>query len=299
MPIGANLPDTYWLGAELCATTLCTLLSAVVLSAWLAVAIRRTSGLTLRAPVGWAAASVATLMIAHARSSGSSPAWAAVAQYLSAVGTFCPSMALLGAKRPQDRAWQFVVATLWLILALPALQSIVVAPGGRLELHPAWRWFLLVLIAISVTNYLPTRFALPAILAGTAQMILLREHLPWTWPWPMSEDVATAIPLALLAAAVTLVGISGWATHRAATATNRVWLDFRNAYGVVWGLRVMERVNQVARQEGCAERLGWQGLPPSCDPLSGSPTDPLQVTFRAALRRFVSPDWIDRRIGVT
>ena len=39
--------------------------------------------------------------------------------FAAAMIVFCPAMALLGAKRPQDKPWQLIVLSLWGILALP------------------------------------------------------------------------------------------------------------------------------------------------------------------------------------
>jgi hypothetical protein len=207
-------------------------------------------------------------------------------------------MALLGAKRPQDRGWQFVVATLWLVLALPALQTLVYAPRSELELHPAWRGFLILLTLVAVSNYLPTRHALAALLAGGAQLLLLHPHNPLPWHGSASGAVQAAGGLLLLA--MTAAGCPWPRPVTIANPANRVWRDFRNAFGVVWALRVMDRINQAARQSGHAERLSWYGFGESWNPVSESPvgpTDPLQVTVHMLLRRFVSADWIARREG--
>src|SRR5688572_13251151 len=81
---------------------------------------RSLEGSTLRARWYWtlaaltalAAGAAATLYDSHAE-------WLAHVRYLAAVATLCPSVAVLGAKRPQDRGWQFIVASLWLVAALP------------------------------------------------------------------------------------------------------------------------------------------------------------------------------------
>ncbi len=57
----------------------------------------------------------------------------AIDRYLVAITTFLPGMAVLGAKRPQHWGWQFIVATLWVTLAWPALESL--ATGHPFALH--------------------------------------------------------------------------------------------------------------------------------------------------------------------
>ncbi len=272
------------------------LVLGIVLTAWLIVAFRRTQGSTLRAPVVWAAIAVATVIIVEVALGAERGPLAVAWRYIAAVSTFCPSMALLGAKRPQDRGWQFVVATLWLILALPAWQAMVFTPGSRLDLHLAWRWFLLLLVAVAVSNYLPTRFAIPALMAGAAQLFLLHNQLPV--PWHGTDAAAVQIACGLWLLAMTLVGGRRPRATGPPHPADRVWRDFRDHFGAVWALRVMERINQAARQEGRQERLQWHGFSAGWDPwqreLTGKP-DPLELTIRMLLRRFVSPEWIARR----
>jgi hypothetical protein len=266
----------------------------LVLAFWLVVAYRRAAGSTLRAPVAWGGVALVAVMLVEfwlcvaPTSSTQVTTW----RYLAAVGTFCPAMALLGAKRPQDRGWQFVVASLWLVLAVPALQSLVFAPQSRLDLHPAWQAFLLLLAGVSLVNYLPTRFALPACLVAAAQLLLLHDFGPVPWRGSGSDAVLTA--LSLLAMATTFAGI-GWPRRQTATTqSDRAWLDFRDAFGAVWALRAMERINQAARQAGRAESLRWYGFAEPWDPLeeSGGANDSLATTIRMLLRRFVSADWL-------
>jgi hypothetical protein len=292
-------PHLGWLPAVLIAPTTMRVALGALLAAWLVWAYRRTAGTTLRAPVMWMLAALVVVLTAESLVDRASAVGGTI-RYLAAVGSFCPSMALLGAKRPQDRGWQFVVATLWLVLGLPALQSLVFHPHSPLDLHPAWRWFLIVLIGIVVANYLLTRWALPVLLAGAAQWLLLGDQAPLGWRGNAESAVAGA--LALLLAAATCVS-SGWPRRRGDAAagsgsgSDRVWLAFRDAYGAVWALRVMERINQAAGQAERQERLGWQGFTEHWDPLGDSardPSDPLAATVRMLLTRFVSTAWIER-----
>jgi hypothetical protein len=228
---------------------------------------------------------------------------------LATVSTLCPAIALLGAKRPQDRGWQFVVVTLWIVLALPLVQQWVFSPSRHGELPATWRWFLGLLVAISVLNYLPTRNALPAAAVGAGQIVLLGQHGPLPWTMPASIRLPTA--LALFAGAALAVT---WGRRRrtADDGWNRVWLDFRDAFGAVWALRVMERINQMGTLDRLHGPLGWHGfqraskLPPanvsseSCATSGPLPSDSARSTFetgvRTSLRRFVSNAWIDERL---
>ena len=86
-------------------------------------------------------------------------------------------MAVLGAKRPQDRGWQWVVLSLWIVLVWPAAQAVLLPAGIRVELFVAWKLFLWGLIGIGLLNYLPTKNWLAAIFVAAGQAILLRNHL--------------------------------------------------------------------------------------------------------------------------
>ena len=82
---------------------------------------------------------------------------------------------------------------------------------------------------------------------------------------------------------------------------DRAWLDFRNAFGALWGLRVAARFNQSAQQLHWTVRLGWHGLeaavtapnPPS--DLTGE-HHAMEQVLGSLLRRFVDDDsWRSRR----
>ncbi|MCA9149801.1 MAG: hypothetical protein KDA92_10900, partial [Planctomycetales bacterium] len=66
--------------------------------------------------------------------------------------------------------------------------------------------------------------------------------------------------------------------------------DFRDAFGAVWALRVMERINQAGRQATPPIELTWHGfeVPPS----QVDVPETLAVNIRATLRRFVPPEWL-------
>ncbi len=299
----------------------------------LAYAWRRTQGTTLRAPVAWAWLAWMGLMLGEwlARQSAAGPA--AAWRQMAAVGTFCPAMAVLGAKRPQDSGWQFIVASLWLVLALPALQALAFSPTGLLDPHPAWRGLHVLLLIVAATNYLPTRHGMPALLACGVQWRLLHIAAPGeTTAWYDRPLFLLCVLLALLVA--TAVRERRAARKLEATRRHldspealhllgwdRVWIDFRNAFGCVWALRVSERINHAAQQSGARIELTWQGFarrpagapeaaqeaspetqaltPSGMSPIRPEELSELEVTAMQMLRRFVSPAWIDARRGVS
>lgn len=252
---------------------------------------------TLAAPCAWAMGTIAAVMGAVAVDDVWGAAMAVHIQYLAAVSTLAPFVALLGAKRPQNRAWQWIVAALLLLLALHSLKAMVIDRGAPPEPHLAWRWFLAILLFAELMNYSPTKNAAPAVLVFAGQVFLLADYLPSRLG---SLEHRPAWGLLLLSLGVLLAAVR--AKRRTASPTrptnavdeneaslDRVWLDFRDAYGVLWASRVAERMNAMSRQHGWGGRLGWRGF----RPLSGSPptdSDTQQAVtraFRAILSRFL------------
>lgn len=291
-------------------------------------AIRKARGTTLVAPLVWALLSYLALMLSvltqQLRNAPTPENWA----YMAATTALCPIVALFGAKRPQSRAWQFIVASFWFVAALPAIQFLVVRPGETLDLHSVWKWFLTILILVGGANYLPTRFAWASILVTIGQTILLWNYLPAIFSSPRPVDPGLGV-LALMLG----IALAFWKQRRSLQRLgqyhgwNRVWLDFRDFYGAVWALRIMERINSLAPGLETGVRLYWDGfyevlpvaereldvaadgqaaLPaaPSPDsnsvefrPASPQALTPLDAALRSLLRRFVSNEWLDIRLG--
>jgi len=256
----------------------------------------RFRGTTLVAPLVWAI--LALLLIAGIDLSLSlskvNLTTVEKARYFAATSSFCPLMAVLGAKRPQDKGWQWIVLSLWIVLILPVAQTFIWR-GGALEIGPFRRWFSVILMFVGLANYALTRFGFAAIVFTAGQGCLLLPQLPVVGRAYQDADrwpPIWALGLVLVAASI---GIAYWQTRREPKRENwnRVWIDFRNAYGLVWGLRVMERINTTSKLCNWGTELGWFGF----DKLDATETDAneLERTVQTVLRRFVSPEWIAMR----
>jgi len=285
-------------------------------------AARQVRGSTLTAPLVWAGLSVTTVcgveLAALAAGEGAARNWLPAVRFIAAVSSLCPAIALLGAKRPQSRAWQFILLTLIGILSQPAIVSLLMHYGEPVTLHAARRWFLAVLMLIGVANYLPTRFALSGVLVCAAQTLLLWGYLPGTEITTDAATAATRVWFALLctSAACALATAKWPRARRGATPWDQLWIDFRNAYGIVWSLRVEERLNASLAAAGENTRLGWNGfeIPPHQEQEAVNDQPPEATTSSgvatitnakdlaalpalvALLRRFVSKEWIAKRI---
>jgi hypothetical protein len=237
------------------------------------------------------------------------------ARVVVALVALCPTISVLGAKRPQHRAWQFVVFAFLLVLLIPVARNVLLHPGLPIKLHAAQTAFLHVVALMGVVNWAATRYGAAAIIAGAAQCMLIQ---PPTWTaQTASFDALLAAPLhplvagALATCALLVVAL----TPRRPTSASRAWLDFRDQLGLFWAARVLSRFNAAAAEKRWPVRLAWRGIEPFAHtaPPAGSPQrkrgepplDPAYVaivsdavarrTLRMLLLRFVSAPWLAAR----
>lgn len=270
---------------------------------------RALAGSTLVAPWWWStsvllivtalevlAAIAVSVATTGSNAGGTPPAWITHVELVAAALTFCPLMALLGAKRPQDRAWQFIVLSLAVVLMLPAAEALLFRPGAPVAMHAARRWFLVILLGVTLVTGLPTRRWLATLLLVAGQILLLGEHVPGLAGVTAALE-GWRIPLGMVLVALALVAAAHpWPRRQTGLAPwDRTWLDFRDAFGTLWGLRVIERFNDTARRSNWPVRLKWGGYE-----FEGvEPTAELTTAMRAAMAsllwRFVPGEWLDRR----
>jgi hypothetical protein len=225
----------------------------------------------------------------------SAAAWRYAARSL----LLCPAVSLIGAKRPQDGPWNFVVVSLWGILVLPAANALLLGTGQPLLVYGFQSWFLVVLVLLTLVGMLPTKHGFAAVLAAAGQALLLQEYLPLRFAEPCR--FLTAAGMVCLASAAVLLALRA-KPAKAATSLDRLWIDFRDTFGLFWALRVQERLHAAAKQFGWPVQLHWTGWGtadghPLREELPQEQLKPILVTLRGLLRRFVSNAWIDERSG--
>lgn len=286
-------------GAETAAT--------YVLVVWLLVGLiwmrARLVGTTLTGPWWWTVIVTVTLGITELvlALTGADAITVEAWRFVAGVGVFCPLMSLLGAKRPQDTAWHFIVISLWGMLALPAAEGLFLRPGQPLAIIDARAWFLVGLIGLNILVMLPTRRWLAALLVGAGETCLLWSFLPWTNSGTASWQVLGGVGCFLAAFVTVTIG------HRRAMASapfDTLWLDFRDAFGALWAVRVLERVNAAAVMYDWPFRLGWNGFHAADNPSAPADISPerakdLRQNMVNLLRRFVSTEWINARLTNT
>ena len=153
----------------------------------------------------------------------------------------------------------------------------------------------MILVGIGALNGVGTRRWLSSACYAAGQGVLIAPLLSAT-DSALPDASAPLLGLTLIAASFALP-MRARRAPQSVGRLDRVWLDFRDAYGLVWSLRVAERMNASAAMYAWSVQLGWQGFYNR-----ESATRPVVVPaaveecLRTLLRRFVSAQWIDARI---
>lgn len=269
---------------------------------------RLVRGTTLVGPWWWMLGSISVMggtqlvtLLANQATGGEASNWEGAIVFAATSSSFCPLMSLLGAKRPQDRGWHFVVISLWAILVLPVAESLVLRHGQMPDVQGARSWFMLILIALGIVNFLPTRFWLPTSLFGVGQVLMLANSLPLFRD--LVDNSPTMMGFSCCAAACILASLQASRSRTTVGSLDRVWTEFRDSFGLLWGLRVAEQINIAARTSEWPFTLRWQGFvdgegkQPDFNALPEETQKPLHQAMQNLLRRFVSPNWIAARLG--
>jgi hypothetical protein len=193
--------------------------------------------------------------------------------------TGCTAIAVLGARRPGVFAWNLVVLALFCVMMWPLFETHLL---GTRTFDGLRIVFIAGTLAVGVINFVPTRLAPAALvffLAGAGKLIELfaPSWLPRTVPiWDL---LLTAIPW---------IAWSCLAKNAGATAFDRLWLDFRDSWGLFWAQRVREQFNHAAENAGIPVRLSWLGLRRDRDAPALTPeeNEKLLAILQGVLQRF-------------
>ncbi|MFO0903600.1 MAG: hypothetical protein U0939_11400 [Pirellulales bacterium] len=253
---------------------------------------------------GWiwacvALAATSLLQIYEGAAGGAAPSWLPAARFAALSLTFCPFMSVLGSKRPHEQAWQWIVLSLWGVLVLPAAEWWVLRRGVTLEIHGVRAWFLLILIGMQALHGLGTRLWLAGLLLAAAQASVFAADLPVVGTW-LDSSLRSVLGESLRRGGEWLCGLSAlaatwhaWRPRAAASPRDRIWCDFRDRFGLLWAVRVWERVQAAtATEREPTRRLGWYGFVVEAEETDESQLD--QVVWNL-LRRFVSRSWCVER----
>ena len=250
--------------------------------------------------------------------------------YFCSVLMLCPAIAVLGARKPGVQAWNwFVLVPLVLVLGFPAMAlrgSSSLTAGLQMEL-PAAMGFGLVLV-MGAGNYFGTRFTLAAGLSSLSLLLIVGSVTSSVSEFFPSEVHSRIGGTFCLSAAFITAARRTKRTHRywislkkstpavansrgaesetnplltlpATHLLNPIWIDFRDDFGIVWSRRIMDRINRTAEEEHWPIRLdlhGFLALDANMETeVSLQANERIEQVLRWHLRRFVDPEWIDRR----
>lgn len=280
----------------------------VLISSFLPIGIayRAASGTALQGAIVWTVLAITLAMISQVMAltepvSTGRPItgqWA----YLATLASFAAAISILNARRPGSGAWAILMGILVLVFLIPWLEGGGLARADRgwdrLRLSAPWTIFYGLLFIAGVTNFLPTRYCGATLIfgAGLAAMFvgltrtdfsrgargMIWEFVPWS-----------------LGASIWLGWLSGRRTH-SNSSLERLWIWFRDHWGVVWGLRVMERFNRTAELTDWPIRLAWHGVTKADGMTPAMPSDIPESaveTLSALLRRFATVERLNDVAG--
>ncbi len=194
-------------------------------------------------------------------------------------------VAPLGAKEPGAAAWNFVVAGLLAVLALPLLEQPWRAE--RWSVDGPRSLFILFILLVGGINYLPTRHGWSALIVMVVLGLLLHQ---------LQSDTTKGDPLWLLSCAMGGMSWAAWlawlnrrTSSGQATAWERLnqrWLNFRDRYGMVWSLRVLEQTNRSLHHQKLPLKLHWFGWTASETPPTEEALERADHLLGQILRRF-------------
>ncbi len=219
--------------------------------------------------------------------------------YAVAVLGLCPWIAVLGARRPTVRVWNwFVLVPLAAVLLWPVALCWMPRGPDRLILEtPHLIGFVLVLI-MGTGNFLgtirtPLALGMIAVEAGLLWSVRVVDDTGHLAPLLRSMSAGLLFSLVLGATA------SRWPVRPPESPWQRLWDDFRNSFGIVWANRLAERVNAEAARGNWSIRLqpgGFVSTTPGSAPDFAPNGAQLDHTLRWLLRRFVDEEWINERL---
>jgi hypothetical protein len=210
----------------------------------------------------------------------------------------CPPIAVLGSRRPGVRVWSaFILMPMVIVLTWPVWTLLLQrseARGLALEM-PTVIGFGFVLL-MGAGNYLGTRFAVSAVLYALSTAMLFASCTGWSWMTPERMNLYRQIPLILL---ILSASVPARLRFRSPSRhpVNFLWQDFKNVFGNVWSLRMVERINSLAIQEHWTARITYDGIPETPDGRLAANEAEITAACRWLFRRFVDDQWVESHLS--
>lgn len=221
--------------------------------------------------------------------------------YAAALLMLCPAIAVLGAQRPVARVWSwFIVLPFLLVFGWPAAATVsqTLANGQFLLQTPMVVGYAFVVV-MGLGNYLGTRFTLAAALTAGALLLVVAPTATADFSWLPQTDHCRLLATLFLTAALWWAAHAARPTYAVRVPLDRVWIEFRDQFGIVWSKRVLDRLNLMAQGDQLSLRMsliGVTSLDNSDTPPTTTELAAMERSLRWLLRRFVDEAWIDRQL---
>jgi hypothetical protein len=260
----------------------------------LAIALVRLRATTLLSPLAWSLAAVSSIAIAEVvlffPPMPGVTSWQSLVRYAAGTLLLLPAISLLGAKRPQALLWNYIVASLWVVLIMPAAEVVLLKPQQTFELYAFGPWLITGLILYTAIHFAGTGMTAVSLLVAAAQTIYVAEFLP-ALPDPLLERWRFLASLLIMVASLWTVGANSRLHKR--DEFWLLWSRFKNAYGTAWALRIIQRLDELQARHDWAVRLSWFGVQTTRD---GATSEEIRAdrkalarAFRNLMLRFLSP----------
>ena len=227
--------------------------------------------------------------------------------YLTAVSALCPFVAVLGARRSRLLEWSlFIVLPLIVVLEWSPLAQLTGCWNGQrleLELPTVVGYGLVMLMCLGTYFFNSGRFSTAVGVWTSSWSLFVFATLMAPSKQVVRDGNSQIDNLAIAIMQLMFWGIVGVAAKNAPRhfGWNRVWMDFRDWFGVAWATRLSARINEVAVREQWPWRLshaGWRSASGEGLPAEPPVNDPrVEQTCCWLLKPFVDPKWIDERLG--
>jgi hypothetical protein len=270
-----------------------------LLEAW-----RAVRGTALRPALVWAVLALALAVVAQAFALAEPLALgrplAERFTYLSVLALLAALGSVLNARTPGGKAWACLMVVMVVVFLIPWLEDQTrlrrASALAQLHLDAPWSIFYGLLVVVAVTNYLPTRYGLAAV-ALSALFILEFLALSPLGFTPGRRALIGSWVAWTLALSLWIARSNAARIPPASSSCEKIWFWFRDNWGVVWALRVLERFNRAAEVSQWPVRLTWFGLMPLAGQNSTAPApspDLTEATFRNLMKRFAESWRLDQ-----
>lgn len=221
--------------------------------------------------------------------------WLGFLRLLATTLLLTPIVAVLGARRPGEVAWNLIVLSSLVVFTLPVLEQWLLGKpleSDRVGMDGPRLTFFAIVATVGIVNYLPTRFGFAVLVFGASLAVQLAAIGPWKVGSAATVAALGSVAALLASAAIWLA--FALRLRPTPNGSDGAWLAFRDGWGLVWATRLRDRWNASAEHNGWNMRLRWSGFARFNQNEAPIAEEMAIATeqFALLLRRFVDPaDW--------